>query len=168
MKKRAFAIAGTVLAILNALNALNSTWYFLGRARFPFTAWLAFNACAPSVGLYLAGYLFKSERLMALALPPMLYFGTGGLFVFGWSGTALFAQVGHILMTLAVLWLTVRCFVLSGARRGAKLQRIALGVALACLVVPIQRCYVGAHPEFLSQLGDSTFQDHARTDVEHR
>jgi hypothetical protein len=168
MKQRAFEITGAVLAILNALNVLNSTWYFLGRAHFPVTAWLAFNACAPSVGLYLVGYIWKNEWLMAMAIPPMLYFGTGGLFVFGWSGTALFAQVGHILMTLAVAWLAARCFVVSDADLRARLLRIVPGFLLACLVVPIQRCYVGAHPEFLSRLGDSTYQEHARRDVQHR
>lgn len=168
MKKRAFAITGAVLALLNTLNTLNSTWYFLGVAHFSLAAWLAFNACAPSVGLYLTGYLCRSERLMAMAIPLMLYFGTGGLFVFGWSGTALFAQVGHILMTLTVAWLIVKCFAGPDARGRVKLARIAPGMLLACLVVPIQRCYVGAHPEFLSRLGDSTYQEHTRRDVEHR
>lgn len=168
MQRRSFEITGVALAILNALNAINSTCYFLGVAHLPLTAWLAFNACAPSVGLYLVGYLCRNEWLMALAIPPLLYFGTGGLFVFGWSGTALNAQVGHILMTLSVAWLVVRCFVVSDAGRRASLLKIVLGLLLACLVVPIQRCYVRAHPEFLSRLGDSTLQENARRDVEHR
>jgi len=71
-------------------------------------------------------------------------------------------------MTLAVIWLAARCFALSFADKRTKLMRIAAGLLLACLVVPVQRWYVQAHPELLSLLGDKAFEEGARTDVEHR
>jgi hypothetical protein len=40
-----------------------------------------------------------------MSVSALAFFGVGGLFVFGWQGSDLFAQVGHIFMSAAVLWL---------------------------------------------------------------
>lgn len=158
MATRIIKITGIIIALLNIINVVNSTWFFLGMAHFPVTAWLAFNACAPSVALYLAGYFTKRDWLMAAALPFLLFFGTGGLFVFGWSGTAVYAQAGHICMTLAAAWIIAKC----AAGSGIKLPAAGLlaGIALFIIAFPLQHGYVKSHPEYIEKLGDKTFEDY--------
>ncbi len=72
MASRTIKITGLVIALFNIVNVLNSSWYFLGMAHFPMPAWLAFNACAPSVALYLAGYVSRKDVLLAASLPFLL------------------------------------------------------------------------------------------------
>ena len=156
MTHRIIGITGIVIALFNIVNVANSTWYFLGMAHFTVPAWLAFNACAPSVALYLAGYFSGRKRLMAAALPFMLFFGTGGLFVFGWSGTSLYAQAGHIAMTLASIWIIAKI----SAEKSVRVSAIgfAAGLAVFLLVLPLQQHYVKSHPECMKALGDGTFE----------
>jgi len=150
-------ISGMAIAAINVVNVINSTWFFLGMAHFPAEAWLVFNACAPSVMLYLAGYFFKSSRIMASALPFLLFFGTGGLFVFGWTGTAIYAQIGHIAMTLATVWILMKIFMEKSYR--FSVAGLAAGIIAFAVVLPVQQKYVKTHPEYLKKLGDSTFEE---------
>ena len=46
----------------------------------------------------------RQPALLAVALLPMYYFGTMGLFTFTWSGANVFAQMSHITMTLNLIW----------------------------------------------------------------
>jgi hypothetical protein len=101
---------GITIAILNHLASLNSTWFFLGMAKVNLIEWIFFNACAPMVFLYLIGYITKNKIIQTLSIPGLTFFGTGGLFTFGWSGGELIAQVSHIFMTAAVAWLIYGIF----------------------------------------------------------
>ena len=101
---------GITIAVLNALATLNSTYFFLVMAKVSLVEWIFFNACAPSVILYLIGYFTRNKIVQAAAVPALTFFGTWGLFAFGWSGGALFAQVGHIFMTSAALWIIYGIF----------------------------------------------------------
>ena len=158
MVHRIIRITGIIIALFNLVNVINSTGFFLGMARFPVTAWLAFNACAPSVMLYLAGYFSGKERIMAASLPFLLYFGTGGMFVFGWSGTALYAQIGHIAMTMASAWIITKLVTEKTVRQSS--AGFAAGIIVFALILPLQQYYVKSHPEYIEKLGDRTFEEH--------
>ena len=158
MTKNLLKVSGMLIALFNIVNVLNSSWFFLGKAKFPIDAWLAFNACAPSVVLYLAGYFSKKNYLMAASLPFLLFFGTCGLFVFGWSGTAVYAQIGHIAMTMASAWIIIKIIAEKNLKPAA--AGLICAVAVFALVLPLQQRYVKSHPEYLKKLGDSTFEDY--------
>ncbi|MFA4858019.1 MAG: hypothetical protein WC901_05540 [Candidatus Margulisiibacteriota bacterium] len=120
---------GIVIAILNFLAVLNSTYFFLGMAKASLIEWLFFNACAPSVLLYFIGYLTKNKIIQAMAIPALAFFGIGGMFVFGWRGSALFAQVGHLFMTSAVVWLVYAIF------KNKSFKEATIGFILASFLV---------------------------------
>ena len=100
---------GIILASVLLLTILNSTWYFLGIAKVSVMQWIVFNACAPSGIAYLLGlllYFRTSDKLwLSVAVVPMMFFGTMGLFVFSWnSGIDLLTQFSHLVMTLNIAW----------------------------------------------------------------
>jgi hypothetical protein len=147
---------GWVIAVCNAIAVINSTYYFLAMAEFPVIAWLFFNACAPSVMLFLAGFVSRRGEIMAAALPFLLFFGASGLFVFGWSGTSLFAQAGHILMTFAVLY-TIGVVAIEKELKKFIIGFIA-GMIIFAVILPFQQSFVKGHPEYVKKLGDPTFE----------
>ncbi len=73
-----------MVAVLNLLAAVNSTWFLLG--------------------------VLGSPVVMVAAAVLMFRYGTLGLFFFGWDGPNLFAQAGHILMIVAVVYVAAVCF----------------------------------------------------------
>ncbi len=151
-----YKIAGFIIAGLNFLAILNSAWFFLVISRLPFLAWLCFNACAPSVVIFLTGFLLQSRRLMAASLPFLLYFGGGGLFVFGWHGTSLIAQAGHILMVAACVYIISE---ITKAKAWKKaLNGLVAGIIVFAVVMPLQNRFVKNHPEYLKKLGDPKFE----------
>lgn len=102
-------ITGFILASILLLTILNSTWYFLGIAKVNIMQWIVFNACAPSGIAYLLGlflYFRTSDKLwLSIAVVPMMFFGTMGLFVFSWSGGIdLLTQFSHLVMTFNIAW----------------------------------------------------------------
>lgn len=149
--------SGWIIAVINLVLIVNSTIYFLCMADFPVTAWLVFNACAPSVCIFLVGFFTRSICIIASSLPFLLFFGGGGLFYFGWSGTSLIAQVGHIAMMCAVSYIVFSVW----KNRMLKDAAIGLlaGLILFAVIVPFQQKYVRTHPEFVARLGDQTFEE---------
>jgi hypothetical protein len=109
-------ITGIILAAILLLTVANSTWYFLGIAKVSVVQWLVFNACAPASIAYILGLLIFFRTLnkmwLSIAVAPVLFFGTMGLFVFPWSsGIDLLTQFSHIIMTLNIalgLWITLK------------------------------------------------------------
>lgn len=99
---------GIVLASLLMLLTLSGTWYFLAKLGVTPLQWTMFNACSPTSLVYLLGFvLFLRQRKavwLAIALLPMYYFGTMGMFTFNWSEVNIFAQLSHIAMTLNIIW----------------------------------------------------------------
>ena len=88
---------------------------------------------------------------------PMFRYGTGGPFAFGWDGYNLIPQIGHILMTLAVIYV-LASMVRRRARRTLALG-IALGVAILIPFTIAQTSWFNTHPEMLEMLftGDWSF-----------
>lgn len=147
---------GVAIAVLNLLASLNSTWFFLGMAKVSIVEWMFFNACAPAVILYLIGYVTRNKIIQAMAIPALAFFGTGGLFVFGWRGGELFAQASHIFMTLAVVWLIYGIF------KDNSFKEATLGFILASFLVngfiTIDQRYAYKHWERLQEIMNFNLQ----------
>ncbi len=100
---------GYVLAVFMLLTLLNSAYFFMLVVKLNIGEWLAFNACSLSIIAYLicfAGFqVTKKTSLLAIALVPLYYYGTMGLFVVPWNAANIFAQITHIIITLNVIWI---------------------------------------------------------------
>jgi len=137
-------VAGWTLVVLNTLAALNAAFFFLGALKASVGDWLMMNTCTPSIAIFVIGFLLGSPLVMVAGSVMMLYYGTGGLFVFGWDGYNIIPQIGHILMTLAVIYTVVRVV------RGKKWRMLGLGVLLGLAIfIPlmiIQTRWLSTHP----------------------
>lgn len=146
---------GWTVTALNVLAALNSSWFFLAVLGTGVVGWLMMNSCAPSIALFAVGFLLAQPVLMVAGAVMMFRYGTLGLFFFGWQGPNLFAQAGHILMTLAVL------YVAWDVVRSRRFRALGLGVALGLAVLGpymlAQHLYFEAHPGLLEQLFAGSF-----------
>lgn len=100
---------GYVLAVFILLTLLNSAYFFMLVVKLNLGEWLAFNACSLSIIVYLicfAGFqATKKASFLAIALVPLYYYGTMGLFVVPWNAANIFAQITHIIITLNVIWI---------------------------------------------------------------
>jgi hypothetical protein len=143
-------VAGWVLAFLNVLMAINSANFFLGTLKTGVVGWLMMNTCAPSIALFVIGFLLGSPAVMVAASAIMFHYGTLGLFVFSWSGGNLMAQVGHILMTLAVVHVAVD--VVRRRRWKALGLGLLLGMAILIPLTIVQTMWINAHPEMVEKL----------------
>ncbi len=144
------SIAGWTLVVLNTLAALNSTFFFLVLLKSGVAGWLMMNSCAPSVYLFVMGFLVGSPLAMVAASVPMAWYGTGGLFVFGWEAYNLIPQIGHLLMTLAVIY--VLMWVIRARAWRTLVLGLALGLAILIPFMVVQNWWFGAHPELLEML----------------
>jgi hypothetical protein len=143
-------VAGWILVILNMLMAINSANFFLGMLKTNVIGWLMMNTCAPSIALFVIGFLLGSPVVMAAASAMMFRYGTLGLFVFGWSGGNLFAQAGHILMTLAVIYVVVDVI------RNRRWKTLGLGLLLGIVILfpleTVQTMWFIGNPEMAEKL----------------
>jgi hypothetical protein len=141
---------GWTLAVLNLLASLNSAYFFMGQLRSGVVGWLMMNTCAPSVFLFVLGFLCGSPMVMTAASVLMFRYGTLGLFVFAWDGYNIIPQIGHILMTLAVIYVLVEAI---RNRRWKSLGwGVAVGVAILIPLIIVQYAWFGAHPGLMEQL----------------
>ena len=144
------SVAGWVLTVLNTLATLNSTFFFLGMLETGVVGWLMLNTCAPSVVLFVIGFLLASPLVMVAASVPMFRYGTLGLFAFGWDAYNIIPQIGHILMTLAVIYVMV--YIVRSRRWKTLGLGLALGLAILIPFMVVQRSWFNAHPEMLEML----------------
>jgi len=143
-------VAGWILAVLNTLMALNSANFFLGMLKTDVVGWLRMNTCAPSIALFVIGFVLGSPVVMLAASVMMFRYGTLGLFVFGWSGGNLFAQAGHILMTLAVVYVVVD--VIRNRRWKTLGLGLLLGIAILFPLETVQTKWIIANPAMAQKL----------------
>jgi len=141
---------GWILVVLNTLAAINSTFAFLGILKVGVVGWLMMNTCAPGIALFVAGFLLGSPVTMVAASAMMFRYGTLGLFVFGWGGYNLVAQAGHILMTVAVIY--VMADIVRFRRWKVFGLGLAWGVALLIPIMVVQTMWFNAHPGVLDKL----------------
>jgi hypothetical protein len=141
---------GWALVTLNTLAALNATFVFLGVLKVGIDGWLMLNTCTPSIALFVIGFLLGNPMVMVAGSVLMFRYGVGGLFAFGWDGYNIPAQIGHILMTLAVIYTVVHVV------RGKRWRTLGLGVLLGlAILIPltiVQTRWLNAHPKMLEML----------------
>jgi len=118
------------------LALLNSAYFFLSAANFGLIGWLVFNACSVSIIVYLICFvcfrITKKECFLAIALVPLYYYGTMGLFVVPWNEANMVAQITHIIITLNVIW------VLFMLLKESKFESLGKGLLIGVLVfVPL-------------------------------
>lgn len=100
---------GYLLTAFMLFALLNSAYFFISVVKLGIGEWLAFNACSLSIIAYLICFacfqIIKKDFFLAIALVPLYYYGTMGLFVTPWNATNMFAQITHIIITLNVIWI---------------------------------------------------------------
>jgi hypothetical protein len=143
-----------ILAVLLLLVTLQGSWYFLGMRHSGIKSWLMFNACAVANITFLIGvavfFISGSRTIMYLAVLPMFFFGTGGLFVFPWSGMNIIAQVSHLVMTANLGFMLFDLFKLKDFRAAA--IGLLLGTFIFSWFLAFQQSYVNHHPREMKEL----------------
>ncbi|MBN2378446.1 hypothetical protein JXM67_01405 [candidate division WOR-3 bacterium] len=144
-------ITGWVILGLNALCMINSAWFFMGQAKFPFLGWIFFNACFVAALIWIAGFVFRFRWLTAASLPFLLFFGGGGLLFFPWTGYMITAQISHIVMMIAFIHAIVDAF----STRGWKQEVFGLigGILVFTGFMFLQQSYTRKHPELWERMG---------------
>jgi hypothetical protein len=145
---------GWMLAILNLGMAINGAVVFLGLLQVGVIGWLMMNSCAIFIALFFLSFLSGKPVLLLASLVPLYRFGTLGLFVFGWSGTDLVAQAGHIGMTLAVLYFVAEA--IRNRRWKAWGFGMALGIMLLSIFITVQELWMVNHASTMLQLLNGT------------
>ncbi|MDH6314261.1 hypothetical protein M2137_003061 [Parabacteroides sp. PFB2-10] len=101
-------ITGVILAGLLFLITLSSTFFFLGKLKISLVQWVAFNSCSPTSFLYLLLFLVflvkKNASYLMITFLPIYFLGTMSMFVLPWNEANMIAHVGHIVMTLNLMW----------------------------------------------------------------
>jgi hypothetical protein len=148
-------VLGWIVTVLNALAAINASFVFLVQMKAGVLGWLMMNTCTPSIVLYLAGFLIGSPAIMAAGSVLMFRYGTLGLFAFSWDGYNIIAQVGHLLMTTAVILTAVD---IVRHRRWRQLWiGLGIGAVLVVVLAIAQNAYFAAHPGLLEALFSGTY-----------
>jgi hypothetical protein len=140
---------GWILAVPNALMALASTLFFLAQLKLGLVAWLMINSCAPSAGLFVGGFLARSLVIMAASAVLMLRYGLNGLLSYGWEPHLITAQIAHVLMVLAGIYVLV-----TAARAKAWRQLgagIVLGAAILAVYTIAQGMWMRANEELMER-----------------
>jgi hypothetical protein len=145
---------GWVLVALNLIMTAMSLNFFLGMLKSGFEGWLMMNTCAPSIFLFVLGFLLGSPAVMVAGAIAMFRYGTLGMFVFSWTGGNIVAQVGHIFMTLAVIYTVMD--VIRSRRWKSSLQGLALAIVLLVPFTIVQENWVKANPALVDQLFKGT------------
>lgn len=149
-------ITGIVLAVILLLMSINSSVFFLGQLKVSIIQWLVFNACVPSSVAYLIGLILyfktKNKLWLAIAVVPIFFFGTMGMFVFPWNGHNIIAQVSHIVMTLNMIW---GLYVIL---QDLDYKALGLGLLLSVIVftpfITFTQSYCRSHAEEVEQVLD--------------
>lgn len=106
--KKSEKFAGIVLAILLLFVTLSSTFFFLGKLKVSIIEWVAFNACAPTSYLYLCLFFMflirKNSAVLVFTFLPIFIFGTMAMFVLPWNEANVIPHIGHIVMTMNLIW----------------------------------------------------------------
>lgn len=101
-------VTGIIFSVLLLLVTLFSTNFFLVKLNVSLLDWVSFNSCSPTsflyLGFFVAFLICKKESLLVVTALPIYYLGTLSMFLLPWTGTYLFAHLGHIIMTLNLVW----------------------------------------------------------------
>jgi len=80
---------------------------------------------------------------MYMAILPLFFFGTCGLFVFPWSGMHIIPQIGHIIMTLNMIVIITDLYKEKDFKAGA--TGLLIGTFVFAWFLGLQQNYVYRH-----------------------
>lgn len=148
-------ILGYLLAVFMLLALIGSTYFFLSVMKLGMGEWLAFNACSLSIIVYLICFtcfqVTKKYFFLAIALVPLYYYGTMGLFLTTWNATNMFPQITHLIITLNVIWILFVLLKESGFESLGK--GLLIGVLVFVPVFAVIQSYTQLHmAEFMRML----------------
>jgi len=144
-----------LLAACMLLTLLNSAYYFISMVKLSIGEWLAFNACSLAMIVYLVCFACfqrtKKDFFLAIALVPLYYYGSMGLFMIPWDAANMFSQITHIIITFNVIWIV---FVLLKTSRYESLGKgLLIGVLVFVPVFAVIQTYSQLHAaEFMQML----------------
>lgn len=152
--KKKNQIIGYLLAVLMLLTLLNSAYFFISIVKFQIGEWLVFNACSLAIISYLVCFacyqISKKDFFLAIALVPLYYYGSMGLFVVPWNAANMFSQITHIIITLNVIWIL---FVLVKDLRYDSLGKgLLIGVLVFVPVFAVIQTYSQSHMAAFMQM----------------
>lgn len=143
-----------VLALLLLLVTIQSSGFYFAKLKVNFIEWLFFNACAPSNLVFLGGVLLflssNNRVLLYVAILPMFFFGTLGMFFLPWKGMNIIPQFAHIIMTLNIAWITY--VTVTQDEFIAATTGLLIGVLVFAPFIAVQQGYTRRHPERLQRL----------------
>jgi hypothetical protein len=148
------SLAGWVLVGLNLAMTGLSLNFFLGMLKSGLVGWLMMNTCAPSIFLFVLGFLIGSPAIMVAGAIAMLRYGTLGMFVFSWTGGNLIAQISHIFMTAGVIYTVIE--VIRNGYWSSAIKGLVLALALLVPFTIVQENWVRAHPDLVEKLFSGT------------
>lgn len=147
-------VIGIILVVLLLIVTLSSTFFFLEKLKVSVSDWVAFNACAPTSFLYSGFFIVflitrKAGFLVATSLPTY-FLGTMSMFILPWNDNYLIAHIGHIIMTLNLIW---SFYVVLKHKR---YQELAIGLFAGMLIfvpyIAYVQTYNQAHAEEISRV----------------
>lgn len=94
-----------IIIILNLINAIYSAFILLVFLHVPVHYWIFLNICAPIQFFTITALLIRNKLLSDIAIPLLIFFGFGAIFIFSWSGHMMQAQLNHILMTITAIYI---------------------------------------------------------------
>jgi hypothetical protein len=160
-QKLNFQKIGLTIAILSIISMISAMHFFLFNAEMPVLAWFSFNSCFFSSLIFVIGFFLKNKFIMAVAIPFLLFYGTGGLFVFSWgfdTKSMIMTQYAHIVMTLAVFYIVmdfIKC-----KKWNSLILGISVGILIILISAPMKAKYMQSHPEYLDKLNDPKFTEY--------
>lgn len=140
---------GWVIATLNMIMMILSAYFYLIMVEFPITAWFFFNICFFSTLIFLIGFFLKNKVIMSASIPFLAYFGTRGMFIYSWQGMMIIAQITHIFMTLAIVYIIFESIKSKEWRK--LIIGFIIGLVIFLIFLPMHQNYIEFHPEFLEQ-----------------
>ena len=147
-------LIGIILTVLVLVTTLNSAYFFIGVLRFTILKWLAFNACSLASIVYLtcfvAYFIRKKTVYLTLAVLPLYYYGTMGLFLMPWSEANLFAHITHVLISINLIWIIY--VVLKNTEFEALGKGLLIGIIVFVPIIATIQTYTQAHLSEFTQL----------------
>jgi len=143
--------------IINLLNAVNSTYFFMSIMRVDTYAWLNMNTCAPAIYLFTVSFLIlRSDILTGAACLVMFRYGTLALFTFPWdSFYALIPQFSHIFMTICAFSYVFkwrRVLVGKAANTRNLVIALAIGIAIIAALREMHKHFYTTYPQVFEKL----------------
>ena len=140
-----------ILVILNGAFAAWAMFTFLVLLKLDPLSWIMLNTCSPTQFAVILALASERRVMMNATVPWLLFYGFGGLLIFGWSGYMIVAQISHLTMTATVI------YVLMSTAKERRFKALVAGLVMGALaLVPFrlyQDQYLMTHPELLHLLG---------------